>query len=735
MRYIIYFLFLLTVVKASAQQVKGSVLNNESKPVHHAQVTNLRSGSHAHTDSTGSFLIETTTPGDTLRVTAEHYQTLNVIAANGLKITLEEDRLMLQEVVITNNLKHLNTIAKIDLTTQPVFSSQDLLRKVPGLFIGQHAGGGKAEQIFLRGFDIDHGTDINISADGMPVNMVSHAHGQGYADLHFLIPETISNIDFDKGPYFADKGDLATAGYVAFSTKNALDKSTIGLDVGQYNTYRLLGMLNLVNNGKQSAYFASEYLFADNYFDAPQNFGRINLFTKYASKLDNGDSFSVSASHFTSKWDSSGQIPLRAVEDGQISFYGAIDPTEGGNTTRSNFILQHTKVIDSTSSVKSSAYLSYYGFELYSNFTFYLNDPVNGDQILQKENRILGGFNSEYQKLWGVGEGKIAYKLGTGLRRDQTNDTELSHTVNRTTVLEQLSLGDISQANMFGYTSGEYTVGNWLINAGLRYDYFKFGYENELIATYNNTVVNKGILSPKLNFMYTPTNKVQFFLKSGKGFHSNDTRVVVSQQGRKILPAAYGSDLGTVWKPLPNIIINSAVWILYLEQEFVYVGDEAVVEPSGKTFRKGADFGLRWQLAPWLFFNSDFTYTHARSTASPAGQNYIPLAPITTLTAGISVKDLKGFSGSIRSRVLGNRSANESYSVTAKGYMVTDATISYQMGSVSLGVNVDNIFNVKWRETQFLTQSRLYNETSPVEEIHFTAGTSFNARLMMRYTF
>ncbi|MFP9114734.1 TonB-dependent receptor [Flavobacterium sp. RHBU_3] len=735
MRYLIYFLFLLTVVKAPAQQVKGTVFSNESKPIHHAQVTNLRSGSHAHTDGKGSFLIETTTPGDTLKVTAEHYQSLKVIAVNGLKITLEEERLMLKEVVISNNLKHLNTISKIDLTTQPVFSSQDLLRKVPGLFIGQHAGGGKAEQIFLRGFDIDHGTDINISTDGMPVNMVSHAHGQGYADLHFLIPETISNIDFDKGPYFADKGDLTTAGYVAFSTKEALDKSTIGLDIGQYNTYRLLGMLNLLNNGNQSAYFASEYLFTDNYFDAPQNFSRINLFAKYSSKLDNGDSFSVSASHFTSKWDASGQIPLRAVEDGQISFYGAIDPTEGGNTTRSNFILQHTKVIDGSSSIKSNAYLSHYGFELYSNFTFYLNDPVNGDQIRQKEGRILGGFNSEYQKLWNVGDGRIAYKLGTGLRSDQTNDTELSHTVNRTTVLERLSLGDISQANMFGYTSADYTVGNWLMNAGLRYDYFKFGYENELIETYNNTGVKKGILSPKLNVMYTPTDKVQFFLKSGKGFHSNDTRVVVSQQGRKILPAAYSSDLGTVWKPFPNVIINAAIWVLYLEQEFVYVGDEAVVEPSGKTFRKGADLGLRWQLAPWLFFNSDFTYTHARSTESPTGEDYIPLAPITTLTAGLSVKGLKGFSGSIRSRVLGNRPANESYSVTAKGYMVTDATISYQLGGVSLGANIDNIFNVKWKETQFLTQSRLYNETSPVEEIHFTAGTPFNARLMMRYTF
>jgi len=639
-------------------------------------------------------------------------------------------------VQITGNLKHLNTISQIDLETQPVNTSQDLLRKVPGLFIGQHAGGGKAEQIFLRGFDIDHGTDINISVDGMPVNMVSHAHGQGYADLHFVIPETIDNIDFDKGPYFADKGNLTTAGYVAFKTKDTLNKSTLGLDIGQYNTYRMLGQFNLLNVKGQSAYVATEYQMTDNYFNAPQNFRRTNFFGKYTAQLNSYDRFSISLSHFTSNWDASGQIPERAVINGLISHFGAIDPTEGGNTSRSNLIVQYDKVVDQNSFIKNTAYLGKYNFELYSNFTFYLNDPVNGDQIAQKENRTFAGFQSEYNRTYHFNEGKqLLFKFGTGLRNDSNKDVELSHTLNRSEILERLARGDINQTNLFGYTSADFTFGKWLINAGLRYDYFKFDYEDKLTVAYARQSVTKGALSPKLNFLYTPNTNLQFFLKGGKGFHSNDTRVVVAQSGEDILPAAFGVDLGLVWKPLPRMIVNSALWYLYLAQEFVYVGDEAIVEPSGRTKRKGVDLGLRYQLNNWLFLNGDYTYTYARAMDEAPGEDYIPLAPINTFAAGLSAKNLKGFSAGARMRFLGNRPADETNTVTAKGYFVTDLSANYQFKNFSVGFNIDNVFNVKWKETQFLTESRLYSEANAVEEIHYTAGTSFFSRLMFRYSF
>ena len=716
----------------NAQSVNGVITDINGKTIDDVLIRNLVSKTHAHSDINGKFTIENTNLQDSLQIFKQGFITLNIKVENDvLNILLEEKPFLLEEVKITNNLKYLNTISKIDLEIQPISNSQDLMRKVPGLFIGQHAGGGKAEQIFLRGFDCDHGTDISVSVDGMPVNMVSHGHGQGYADLHFVIPETVDNIDFDKGAYFADKGDFNTAGYIAFNTKKALKNSSVSFELGQFDTYRTVALFNLLNTENQSAYFAGEYMMTDGYFDAPQNFNRINLFGKYAAKLNNGDQIAISLSHFTSQWDASGQIPDRAVKNGMISHFGAIDSNEGGNTGRTNVNLQYDSKIDDYSQIKNTAYLSKYDFELFSNFTFFLNDPVNGDQIRQRDNRTIVGFQSEYDR-------KIndnwSFKLGAGLRNDNNKGLELSHTVNRKTVLEYLSLGDVNQTNLFSYASADFTTGKWLMNAGLRLDYFKFGYEDQLAPTYSNQTQIKAIVSPKLNFLYTQDNTLQYFLKLGKGFHSNDARVVVAQKGQKILPETYGADLGINWKPFPRMIVNSAIWYLYLAQEFVYVGDEAVVEPSGKTERKGFDFGLRYQFTNWLFWNTDYTYTHARSIDEPKGQDYLPLAPVHTLTSGLSVKDLKGFSGSLRTRFLGDRPANEDNSVVAKGYCITDFSVNYQIKKVSIGINIDNIFDTKWKETQFLTETRLANETEPVDEIHFTAGTPFNARLILKYS-
>lgn len=732
-RLLLFFGFFILSFSIKAQSVSGVVTDESGKPITEVLIRNFISKTHAHSDIDGKFTLENTKIDDSLQISKQGYSTQNikVLTNDPITISLEEKPFLLEEVKITNNLKYLNTISKIDLEIQPISNSQDLMRKVPGLFIGQHAGGGKVEQIFLRGFDCDHGTDINVSVDGMPVNMVSHAHGQGYADLHFVIPETVDNIDFDKGAYFADKGDFTTAGYIAFNTKDALKNSSVQFELGQFNTYRTVALFDLLHTENQSAYFAGEYMMTDGYFDASQNFNRINLFGKYSAKLNNGDKISLSLSHFTSQWDASGQIPDRAVNSGMISHFGAIDSNEGGNTGRTNLNLQYNSKIDDVSQIKNTAFISKYDFELYSNFTFFLKDPVNGDQIKQKENRTLVGFQSEYDRKL---TDKWSFKLGAGLRNDNSKDTELSHTFNRKTVLEHLSLGNINETNLFTYTSFDYTSGKWLINTGVRLDYFKFGYEDQLAQAYSNQTQSKAIVSPKLNFLYTQDNTLQYFLKLGKGFHSNDTRVVIAQQGQKILPESYGGDLGLNWKPFPRMIINSAIWYLYLAQEFVYVGDEAVVEPSGKTAREGFDFGIRYQFTNWLFWNADYTYTHARSIDEPKGQNYLPLAPVNTLMSGLSVKDLKGFSGSLRTRFLGDRPANEDNSVVAKGYCITDFSVNYQIKKISIGVNIDNIFNTKWKETQFLTETRLAHETDPVDEICFTAGTPFNARLILKYS-
>ncbi|NJO25150.1 MAG: TonB-dependent receptor plug domain-containing protein [Bacteroidia bacterium] len=312
----------------------------------------LPSGATTVSDKLGYCIVKGT--GDTvyIMVSSIGYKSemINIAGAtSSVTIQLKQGIVDLNELVISpaSSSFRFNTISKIDLSTRPVKSSQELLRIVPGLFIAQHQGGGKAEQIFLRGFDIDHGTDISISVDGLPVNMVSHAHGQGYADLHFLIPETVEKVGFDKGPYFAGKGNLATAAYVDFTTKEFLDKNSIKLELGDFNTKRVVGMLKLFNKqtqkNRQQFYVASEYSATDGYFESPQDFHRFNIMGKYNAWFGNQSQLTIAASTFDSKWNASGQIPDRAVRNSLITRFGAVDDTEGGNTSRTNFTVKYNR--------------------------------------------------------------------------------------------------------------------------------------------------------------------------------------------------------------------------------------------------------------------------------------------------------------------------------------------------------------------------------------------------------
>lgn len=730
--------FVLMSSSIYAQNIKGLVVNANSQPLESAYVFNLNSKTHAHTNEIGGFVITNSKMGDTLKVGLLGYKTLEVVlkSTDNLTILLNEKAFELDELTIKEELDAASTLARLDLKVTPVNSSQDILRKVPGLFIGQHAGGGKAEQIFLRGFDIDHGTDITISVDDMPVNMVSHAHGQGYSDLHFVIPETLNAIDFGKGGYYADKGDFNTAGYVNFKTKDYLKESSVSFSLGQFNTLRTVGLFDLLENKKdQNAYLALEYIETDGPFDSPQNFNRLNLFGKYILRTQDNSKVTLTSSHFTSRWDASGQIPTREVNNGNISRFGAIDDTEGGTTERTNFNVAFHKYINDATTLKANAFYSHYAFELYSNFTFFLEDPINGDQIRQKENRNIFGFNTSIHHSAYLGETEFNLTAGVGLRHDNVDDVELSKTRNRTETLENVQLGDINQTNVSAFASAEFDFGDFRIVPGLRLDYFKFLYNDQLQQNFETQAETKTTLNPKLNMYYNANSNLQLYSKSGIGFHSNDTRVVIANNGREILPKSYGTDLGLVWKPLPKLMINSALWYLFLEQEFVYVGDAGIVEPSGETERMGIDLGLRYQFTTHLFFDTDATYTKARSLDARSGEDFIPLAPDFTLTAGLSVDDYYGFSGGLRLRYLDDRPANEDNSIVAEGYTVADFNINYKWKDITLGLTVENLFDVDWNETQFATASRLQNEVTPVEEIHFTPGTPFFIKGQITYNF
>ena len=720
-----------------SQSIEGKVIDAQNSPVQDAYVIVNKSNKHTHTNELGLFYFSDLNPGDTLHFSflgfeSEKYILKEKDFEQPINIILKEVLFDLDQVVVSNRLRNLHQISRIDLKTRPVNSSQEILRKVPGLFIAQHAGGGKAEQLFIRGLDIDHGTDIAISVDGIPVNMVSHAHGQGYADLHFLIPETLEKLDFGKGPYYADKGNFNTAGYVDFQTREKLEKSQLSLEYGRFNSSRIVALLDLLGKVENHhAYIAGEYVLSDGPFESPQNFNRINLMGKYTVKLPGEDKLSILATHFQSSWDASGQIPVRAVENGLISRFGAIDDTEGGITGRTNLALYHTKTIGKNTFLKNRFYFSHYHFQLFSNFTFFLEDPLNGDQIKQREVRNMIGMESVLNHQ----VGNTYFQAGFGLRNDKIKDNELSHTLNRKTTLQSIALGDVDESNLYGFLNTELGWGKFLINPGIRLDYLKAAYIDQLSPVYRNLSEDKTILSPKLNISYNPSTNWQLYLKTGKGFHSNDSRVVVARNGKEILPAAFGADLGTSWKPMSRLWLNTAIWYLFLEQEFVYVGDAGIVEPSGKTRRMGVDFGLRYQFNQWLFFDTDINYTLARSVDDPEEANFIPLAPAMTATGGLAFQHPNGFAGGIRYRFIKDRPANEDNSIIAQGYFLLDANINYNLRNVGFGLAVENILNSEWNEAQFATESRLLNEPASVEELHFTPGMPFFLKGSLSYQF
>jgi len=731
-------------IHTNVHEISGTVKDGKTnQPIEGISIYNKTSGASAYSDVRGYYKLDDISVGDVIIFQGLGYEVLEITITesqldNTLDIVLQDAAVSLDQIDLVSRTDILTTLVNIDVENSPVKSAQEILRKVPGLIIGQHAGGGKAEQLFLRGFDVDHGTDVAIDVDGLPVNLPSHAHGQGYSDLHFLIPETISNIDFGKGPYYADKGNFNTAGYVSLKTKKTIDQNLVSVEAGQFNTVRAVSLFKLLESDYSNAYVASELVLTDGVFDAPQDFNRINILGRYNYNNYDDEEFTVTLSHFQSKWNASGQIPQRAIDQGLIGRFGAIDSTEGGITGRTNILLNHRKQLSEHEELKSKAFVSLYDFELYSNFTFFLVDPVNGDQIRQREVRTLVGAETAYQRTFDLqnSDSRLRFNAGLGFRYDDVNDVELSRTRNRRETLSRLAFGDVDEVNIYSFAGATYKTGDWSFNPGVRLDYFEFDYVDFLSPTFDSRSEDDVIVSPKFNTTYTPNNDIQLFLKAGFGFHSNDSRVVTANTGEDTLPSAFGVDLGTVVKPVDRLVLNGTIWSLSLQQEFVYVGDEAIVEPSGRSQRFGVEFGARYQFNDWLYANFDVNYTVARSIDEPDGQDFIPLAPDFTSTGGISIQNLGKFSGGINYRLIDDRPANEDDSIAAEGYFVTDLNANYNFAkNWSVGLIIENLFDTEWNETQFATETRLFNEATPVEEITFTPGTPFAARVKLSVTF
>ncbi|GAA3948498.1 TonB-dependent receptor [Hymenobacter algoricola] len=665
--------------------------------------------------------------GETRTVTLR----LPAVALNLSEVTVSQPRDVNQS---------LAAISHIDQVLRPVNSAQDLLQLVPGLFIAQHAGGGKAEQIFLRGFDVDHGTDFAVSIDGLPVNMVSHGHGQGYADFHFVIPETVEQLKVYKGPYTARFGDFATAGAGEFLTKTRLDKSQVKVEVGQFDTYRGVVLLDLLGNDQrhllskkpESAYVAAEYLYTNAYFDQPQNFKRFNALAKYTGQLSDRTALTLLGSHFTSNWDASGQIPDRGVEQGVISRFGSIDPSEGGSTDRTNASAILTTALPGDAVLRQQAYYSRYNFGLYSNFTFFLNNPEEGDEIYQTDNRDIYGYTATYDRDSRLGSRALHTTFGLGTRIDAT-DVSLLNAVQRTVTDTTIS-GRVNEQNINAYLEETLTLTERLtVNAALRADVFRFRYRDQRPGA--DSVSGRATaarVSPKLNLYYQLAPEVQLFVRSGFGFHSNDARGVVrGTVGDNVLPRAIGYEAGSTFKPVPSLVVNVAAWALHLQDELVYIGDEGVTESTGPTRRFGLDLAARYQLTTRLFADLDVNFNRGRQVEAPRGANFIPLAPNFTSIGGLTFKASSGLNASLRYRYIDDRPANDDGSITAQGYFLLDAVVNYTIKRFQVGATVENLLNVEWNQAQFATESRLRGEPAgtSVDELHFTPGTPFYLKL------
>lgn len=735
-------------------------------------------GQEVRTSVNGGFELRRIVPGRyTLRVTALGFaafdQVVTVAAGEAVEvdIALESTPIELNEVLASADRSFSaassRAVRAFDVAVRPVRSSQDLLRLAPGLVSAQHAGGGKAEQIFLRGFDADHGTDVAVSVDGVPVNMVSHGHGQGYADLHFVIPDVVEGLDVHKGPYTTDAGNFATAGAVSFTTRDHLDENLVRVEAGEFSTTALTALYQVPTTGPhQGAYLAGQFYRTDGPFESPQDFARFNLFGKFHTHLNEDTRLMVTASGFSSAWDASGQIPQRAVRSGLIGRFGAIDDLEGGTTSRQDVNLIY-EAASSNAEFRLQGYFTRYTFKLFSNFTLFRDDQQDGDMIEQTDRRQMRGLNGSYRFHHSpAGIAQATTTLGGGYRADDI-DVALWHSPDRVRNRQLVDSG-IGERNLYLWAREELQLSPQLrLQLGLRWDYFTYDVDDRLDGEpaelpHASGYAQQMILSPKANLVFSPAPELDLFLNMGSGFHSNDARNIVidrriSELARtyrsdglseaeiderlmaqnfdpqhldsETLPRALGGEVGVRTRPVTGLNLAAAAWFIDLEREFVYVGDGGFTELSGRSRRYGLDLEARLGLTAWLSADADVSLSRGILRDAPEGEDEIPLAPRLTWTGGINALQADQWDASLRYVHIGDRPANESGDVTAQGYTLFNLSGGYRIGAVRLNVALENLLNTDWNEAQFDTESRLPGEVAPVSELHFTPGASRNLRV------
>jgi len=507
------------------------------------------------------------------------------------------------------------TVGGEALEHRPLARPADVLEAVPGMVVTQHSGGGKANQYFLRGFNLDHGTDFAVNVDGMPVNLPSHAHGQGYADLNFLIPELIDHIHYRKGPYYADQGDFSAAGAAHLHLRRSLPSAFSELTAGSYGYRRALvgGNREL---GDANLLGALELGAANGPWEHAEGLRKLNAVARYA-KGDDRNGLSVTAMAYTSRWNATDQIPARAVDSGQLGRFGALDPSDGGESSRYSLSAQWSKS-EGNAATRANVYLIRSRLELFSNFTFFLDDPVNGDQFEQVDRRTVAGGGLSRSWTSEASGRRVQQTLGLQLRNDDIPEVALYRTAARTR-LSTVRDDAIVETSASLYYTNDTAWTSWLRSrAGLRGDRYRFH-----ITGLDSTTA--GLVNPKLGLVFGPWSRTEYFVNYGQGFHSNDARVRQTP-----LVRARGAELGVRATPLPGWQSSLALWRLELDSELVFAGNAGTTEASNASRREGIEWTNAVRISRQLTADADLTLARARFT----GGQYIPGAPSSTLSAG-----------------------------------------------------------------------------------------------------
>jgi outer membrane receptor protein involved in Fe transport len=649
-----------------------------------------------------------------------------------------------------------STVRDRDFLLRPRPRPVDILQVVPGLYVNQHAGGGKANQYFLRGFDADHGTDVALSVDGVPVNMVSHGHGQGYADLNWIIPELIERVEVSKGPYSAQHGDFATAGAINLVTRRNFEKSQVTLGGGSFESWRGLLIAAPDVEGWEPV-IAGQVYGTNGPFENPERLQRYNVFAQATRQLSERSSLSVTLTSYGSGWDASGQIPLREVQAGRLSRFGEVDPNEGGSSQRHSLYGTWRSRTDGDGEVQLMAYAVRYRLNLFSNFTFFSVDPENGDMIEQHDDRTLAGLQASYRFRREWRDMAFETTVGTQLRTDAiANGLFTSRARER---LERVVDANVREGSLGVYAQEDITFTPWLRAVlGLRGDLFGFDVEDHLEDADAQDMKSSGArqaarLSPKASLVFGAIPNTELYLNAGAGFHSNDARGVVRQPDPVTpLTQARGYEFGARTRLFDALDLAGSLFRLDLDSELVWVGDEGTTEARGATRRQGLEAEARLRILPWLFADADLTLSRATFVENAGNGDAVALAPTLILAGGFSARHPNGFFGRLGVLHLGDRPATEDRFLTAKGFTRMDATVGYKASRFEASLGLQNVLNTEWREAQFANVSRLPAEAGPescpagtrpagedtfegCEDLHFTPGAPFNAQATLSVFF